>query len=96
MRELAALEAFNDIMKWYREENGVVAILDATNSTRKRRAWIVEKCKQTGIRLMFLESICDDEELVHGNIMEVKVSSPDYIGQDPERVGVSSVSVARC
>jgi 6-phosphofructo-2-kinase / fructose-2,6-biphosphatase 2 len=87
MRELAAQQAFNDIMKWYCEENGVVAILDATNSTRKRREWIVSSCKERGIRLMFVESVCDSEELVLANILDVKVSSPDYIGQDPEKVG---------
>ena len=86
MRELAAQEAFRDIMKWYSEERGVVAILDATNSTRKRREWIVGKCKESGIRVMFVESICDSEELVLSNILDVKVSSPDYIGQDPEQV----------
>ena len=86
MRELAAQEAFDDILKWYAEGKGVVAILDATNSTKKRREWIVGKCKERGIRLMFVESICDDEELVSSNILDVKVSSPDYIGQDPEQV----------
>ena len=86
MRELVAQEAFNDIQQWYAEKKGVVAILDATNSTKKRREWIVSKCKEKGIRLMFVESICDSEELVLSNILDVKVSSPDYIGQDPEHV----------
>jgi 6-phosphofructo-2-kinase len=86
MRELAAQEAFKDLMRWYHEEDGVVAILDATNSTKKRRQWIVEKCKEVGIRLMFVESVCDNEDLVLSNILDVKVSSPDYVGQDPEQV----------
>jgi len=86
MRELAAQEAFNDLMRWYTEENGVVAILDATNSTKKRRQWIMEKCQETGLRVMFVESVCDNEDLVLSNILDVKVSSPDYVGQDPEKV----------
>ena len=73
-------------MKWFTEENGVVAILDATNSTKTRRQWIVDKCKQYGLRLMFVESVCDNKELVTSNIMDVKVSSPDYMGLDPEKV----------
>jgi 6-phosphofructo-2-kinase / fructose-2,6-biphosphatase 2 len=85
-RELAAQEAFNDILKWFSEENGVVAVLDATNSTRQRREWIANKCQQVGIHLMFVESICSDEKLVMSNILDVKVSSPDYVGQDPEQV----------
>jgi 6-phosphofructo-2-kinase/fructose-2,6-biphosphatase 2 len=31
-----------------------------------------------------VESKCDDEELIMSNILEVKTSSPDYVGQDPE------------
>jgi 6-phosphofructo-2-kinase/fructose-2,6-biphosphatase 2 len=97
MREIAAQEAFNDLMKWYNEENGVVAILDATNSTKKRRQWIEGKCRETGVKLMFVESVCDNEDLVLSNILDVKVSSPDYIGQDPEQVcqiwGLSSRSI---
>ena len=86
-RELAAQEAFNDLLKWY-SEGGVVAVLDATNSTRKRREWIQMKCSDAGICLMFVESVCESEELVLNNILDVKVSSPDYIGQDPEEVGL--------
>jgi 6-phosphofructo-2-kinase / fructose-2,6-biphosphatase 2 len=85
MRELAAQAAFKDLMRWYKEENGVVGILDATNSTKCRRKWISEKCQEAGIRVMFVESVCDDEELVLSNILDVKVSSPDYKGQDPEQ-----------
>ncbi len=91
MRELAAQEAFKDLMRWYTEEGGVVAILDATNSTRKRRKWIEDKCQEKGIKLMFVESVCDNEDLVLSNILDVKVSSPDYVGQDPEQV-LSSLS----
>lgn len=85
-RELAAQEAFKDILKFFSEENGVVAVLDATNSTRGRRDWILGKCQEYGIRLMFVESVCSDEKLVLSNILDVKVSSPDYVGQDPEQV----------
>jgi len=33
---------------------------------------------------MFVESKCDDEEIIMANIREVKANSPDYEGQDPE------------
>jgi 6-phosphofructo-2-kinase len=85
-RELAAQEAFNDLTQWFTVDKGVVGILDATNSTRKRREWIVAKCKDLGIRLMFVESVCTNEDLIMNNILDVKISSPDYIGQDPEKV----------
>jgi hypothetical protein len=63
-----------------------VAIFDATNSTEKRRQWILEECtsplkrgdKQTG--LVFVESICDDEELLEENYRYKVSSSPDFDG----------------
>jgi hypothetical protein len=63
-----------------------VAIFDATNSTEKRRQWILEECtsplkrgdKQTG--LVFVESICDDVELLEENYRYKASSSPDFDG----------------
>src|SRR6185295_10758996 len=83
-RECAA-EALKDMIRWFEEENGTVAIFDATNSTRDRRAFILENCKQHNIQVMFIESICQDENLILQNIMDVKLSSPDYKDMDPEK-----------
>lgn len=74
----------SDMLKWFRAGRGVVAILDATNSTKARRAWIKKRCDEEGIETLFVESLCDDEEIIMNNILEVKTSSPDYQGQDPE------------
>lgn len=84
LRKAAAEAAVNDMVKWFREGLGVVAILDATNSTKTRRRWIQERCDAEGIQTLFVESKCDDEELIMQNILEVKTTSPDYKGQDPE------------
>jgi len=70
--------------KWFAEGQGLIAILDATNSTKTRRRWIQERCDADGIETLFVESKCDDEELIMSNIIEVKTTSPDYVGQDPE------------
>jgi 6-phosphofructo-2-kinase / fructose-2,6-biphosphatase 2 len=72
------------MVKWFNEKRGLVAILDATNSTKARRQWIYERCEKENIQAMFVESRCDDESLIMANILEVKTTSPDYIGQDPE------------
>jgi len=61
-----------------------IAIFDATNSTNKRRKWILEECtspekrqgKPTGC--IFVESICDDEELILENFNFKISNSPDY------------------
>ncbi|KAI9665794.1 MAG: Fructose-2,6-bisphosphatase [Bathelium mastoideum] len=84
LRKAAAEAAVNDMCKWFAEGRGLVAILDATNSTKSRRRWIQERCQAENIETLFVESKCDDEDLIMQNILEVKTTSPDYTGQDPE------------
>lgn len=84
MRRAAAEAAVTDMMNWFRAGKGTIAILDATNSTKTRRKWIQERCQAENIETLFVESKCDDENIIMGNIMEVKTTSPDYKGQDPE------------
>jgi 6-phosphofructo-2-kinase/fructose-2,6-biphosphatase 2 len=83
-RKVAAEDAVKDMMRWFKDHEGQIAILDATNSTKARRAWIQNRCEEEGVEALFVESKCDDEELIMANILEVKTTSPDYAGQDPE------------
>ena len=73
-----------DMIKWFEEGKGVVAILDATNSTKARRRWVHQRCEENNIQTLYVESKCDNEDLIMSNILEVKTTSPDYKGQDPE------------
>ncbi|RAK89866.1 HbrB-domain-containing protein [Aspergillus costaricaensis CBS 115574] len=84
MRRAAAEAAVSDMLQWFQSGKGVVAILDATNSTKERRRWIHERCQEANVETLYVESICDDEDLIMNNILEVKTTSPDYKGQDPE------------
>ena len=84
LRHAAAEAAVTDMIQWFDECQGVVAILDATNSSKARRRWVYEKCTTNNIHTIYVESLCDDEALVMANILEVKTTSPDYEGQDPE------------
>lgn len=67
-----------------------IAIFDATNSTNARRDWILEQCthplqragKPTGV--VFVESICDDEDLLRLNYRFKVANSPDYDGVPEE------------
>ena len=54
---------------------GAVAIYDATNTTKERRRWLVEELKQTGAKVIFIESICNDPGLVRQNIVSSKVAT---------------------
>lgn len=82
-RRAAAEAAVADMLAWFRA-GGVVGILDATNSTKERRKWVSDTCTSHGIEVLFVESKCDDEDVIMDNIRDVKTTSPDYRGQDPE------------
>ncbi|KAK3846802.1 MAG: 6-phosphofructo-2-kinase-domain-containing protein [Linnemannia gamsii] len=84
-RREAAVEALEDMVYWFKKEQGVVALYDATNSTRSRREMLMAECKKHDIQVMFIESVCEDEALVLHNIMSVKLKSPDYKDMDPEQ-----------
>ncbi|KAL6852889.1 Fructose-2,6-bisphosphatase [Amphichorda felina] len=84
-RRAAAEAAVADMLAWFRRDGGVVGILDATNSTKERRKWVIDTCSGHGIEVLFVESKCDDEDLIMANIRDVKTTSPDYRGQDPEK-----------
>ncbi|EDK37846.2 conserved hypothetical protein [Meyerozyma guilliermondii ATCC 6260] len=84
VRQEAVNSAIRDMMSWFMDENGVVGIFDATNSTRQRREQILRLCRENGIEPMFLESWCDDQELILQNIADVKTTSPDYTNRNSE------------
>ncbi|KAG1076540.1 hypothetical protein G6F42_025463 [Rhizopus arrhizus] len=83
-RHEAAAMALNDMIQWFNKEDGTVGILDATNSTKKARAWINKELTSRNIQVLFIESICDDENVILHNIKDVKLSSPDYCNRDSE------------
>lgn len=62
-------------------------VFDATNSTAERRKLIHDiVVDKWGYKLFFVESICDDPQIIEQNIMEVKVSSPDYTNMNTDAV----------
>lgn len=83
-RTQAAKAALEDMIRWFNEDDGIVAIYDATNSTVERRQLIYDRLTQDHIQPFFIESICDDERIILENIREVKLSSPDYLHVDAE------------
>jgi 6-phosphofructo-2-kinase / fructose-2,6-biphosphatase 2 len=94
MRRAAAEAAVTDMLNWF-ANGGVIGILDATNSTKERRRWVKERCDAQGVETLFVESKCDDEALVMSNILEVKTTSPDYKGQDPESAATDFIKRIR-
>lgn len=85
-REAMAAECLEDLIKWLKN-GGNVGIHDATNSTRARRKALADRVsREPGLKLIFIESLCTDPQVIAANIA-VKVASgdPDYDGQEPEQ-----------
>jgi broad specificity phosphatase PhoE len=78
-----AMEVLDRAIAWLARD-GDVAIYDATNSTRERRAQIRRRCELAGVDLFFVENVCTDPALVEENIRATKVGSPDYAKAEPD------------
>lgn len=59
-------------------DSGRVAIYDATNTTMQRREWLREQLDALPLKLLFIESVCTDEEIIERNIWQAKVNNADY------------------
>ncbi|WWC72588.1 uncharacterized protein I206_106550 [Kwoniella pini CBS 10737] len=78
-------EIEDQIMDFYTVQGGQVVIYDANNGNVKNRKDCYHKFESKGVHVIFLESICDQEEIITANIRSVKLSSPDYAGWDADR-----------
>ena len=95
VREQVAQMALDDMFEWleepirnmaetddYRDVQDSVAIFDATNSTRARRDMIQRQCAERhfDVGVVFVESICDDKDLLEENFRQKIKISPDFAG----------------
>ncbi|KAL9412668.1 hypothetical protein AB3S75_041335 [Citrus x aurantiifolia] len=78
--EVAAL-AMEDMISWM-HEGGQVGIFDATNSSRKRRNMLM-KMAEGNCKIIFLETICNDRDIIERNIRLKIQQSPDY-AEEPD------------
>jgi len=80
LRRQMATAAMDEMVEALRADVDI-AVFDATNSSRDRRAWLrsaLDAAFGDSVRLMFLESICTDEHTIRSNVRETKLKSPDY------------------
>lgn len=84
VRQQVALATLEELLDYLLLDGGAVGILDATNSTIKRRQQIFDRIKERDPRLgiLFIESVCEDKDLLEAN-MRLKLSGPDYKDKDP-------------
>lgn len=89
VRQNIAKVAISDLVEFL-DGDGQVGILDGTNSTIPRRD-LIRNCiwakkKELGIRfrILFVESICTCNALIERNILDAKLSNPDYESVNPD------------
>mmetsp|Transcript_45959 Transcript_45959/g.103163 ORF Transcript_45959/g.103163 Transcript_45959/m.103163 type:complete len:571 (+) Transcript_45959:92-1804(+) len=85
-REAIADACMMEAIEWLRLHKSVcVAIFDATNTTIRRRQRIIDKCRMvTGITAVFVESICDNKDILERNYA-LKLANDDYRNMDPAK-----------
>uniref|UniRef100_A0AAQ5YCJ4 6-phosphofructo-2-kinase domain-containing protein n=1 Tax=Amphiprion ocellaris TaxID=80972 RepID=A0AAQ5YCJ4_AMPOC len=96
IRKACAAAALKDVSAYFTKEQGQVAVFDATNTTRERRAVIISLAKEKGYKVFFVESICDDPEIIAENIKQVKSGSPDYVDRDIDEAMEDFVQRIEC
>jgi len=96
-REVLARAAMKDMIDFLFQEDSVsyleqrgadsgrVAIFDATNSTKARRQWLVDQMGPLPVKLLFVESVCNDEDIITNNIWDAKVSNADYVSSEDKQ-----------
>ena len=86
LRENLATEVQDYMYQWISEAgadgNPRIAIFDATNTTRERRLAVATRARERKAGLLFVESICNDEQVLQKNY-EMKLQNDDYKGMDP-------------
>ncbi|KAG8067281.1 hypothetical protein GUJ93_ZPchr0005g16155, partial [Zizania palustris] len=83
--EVAAL-AMEDMIDWM-HGGGQVGIFDATNSTRKRR-YMLMKMAEGNCKIIFLETICNDQNIIERNVRLKIQQSPDYADMPDYEAGL--------
>uniref|UniRef100_A0ACD5W562 Uncharacterized protein n=1 Tax=Avena sativa TaxID=4498 RepID=A0ACD5W562_AVESA len=83
--EVAAL-AMEDMIDWM-HGGGQVGIFDATNSTSKRRQMLM-KMAEGNCKIIFLETICNDRNIIERNVRLKIQQSPDYADQPDYEAGL--------
>uniref|UniRef100_A0AAY4B2B5 6-phosphofructo-2-kinase/fructose-2,6-bisphosphatase 2 n=1 Tax=Denticeps clupeoides TaxID=299321 RepID=A0AAY4B2B5_9TELE len=71
IRKQCAINALQDVKLYLSEEGGQIAVFDATNTTRERRDLILHFAHENAYKVFFVESVCDDPDVIAANIMVI-------------------------
>jgi len=85
LRQKILKKCREDIYAWLNHENGQIAIYDAVNPTASGRRSLMKEFAKHDVQTLFIESFVDDERILRENARNVKISSPDFAGMDPDK-----------
>ncbi|KAI9049441.1 hypothetical protein LZ554_006473 [Drepanopeziza brunnea f. sp. 'monogermtubi'] len=83
LRQKIIKKCRGDLYAWLNHENGQVAIYDAVNPLSTGRQSLAKEFAKHDVQTLFLESYVTDQNILEENARSVKISSPDFIGMDP-------------
>ena len=84
LREEMAMAVQGDMYVWLHGGQRRVAIFDATNTTKKRRLALSKRARDENTYLLFVESICNDQQVLRRNY-QLKLQNDDYKDMDPTK-----------
>uniref|UniRef100_A0A7N8Y7K9 6-phosphofructo-2-kinase/fructose-2,6-biphosphatase 4b n=1 Tax=Mastacembelus armatus TaxID=205130 RepID=A0A7N8Y7K9_9TELE len=86
IRRQCAMAALNDVRQYLSVKGGQVAVFDATNTTRERRATIIKFAEQNGFKQVKLGSPdyihCDTQEAIEDFMERIKCYESSYQSLD--------------
>jgi 6-phosphofructo-2-kinase/fructose-2,6-biphosphatase 4 len=77
-------ECLSDVMGFFEKDKGQVAIYDALNVLKKDRADVEEHFSKRNIKVLFIESVVDDPNVIERNVSNA-AASPDYEGWESKK-----------
>ncbi|KAF4976327.1 hypothetical protein FZEAL_6986 [Fusarium zealandicum] len=84
LRQKILKKCREDIYSWLNHDNGQVAIYDAVNPTANGRRSLAKEFAKHDVQTLFIESFVDDDRILRENARNVKISSPDFAGMEPD------------
>ncbi|KAK6464783.1 6-phosphofructo-2-kinase [Scheffersomyces coipomensis] len=78
-------ECLSDILNFFKNDKGQVAIYDAVNALPEYRLELHQRFKELNIQVLFIESLVTDDSIIMKNMEEAARSSPDYLSWDYQK-----------
>lgn len=85
VRQQSVRDAMNDAAQWLRDGHSI-AILDGPNVTKAQRQEVYDLIvEQLNFRVMFIECVCENKEMLERNVKDILIHSPDYRDMGTEK-----------